>query len=103
MEHTTRKNSPRIKVYCLPTERAKIQENAAAHGMTLSNYLLSVGMGYPIKNILDNCRVTELARINGDLGRLAVCSSSGSQMTSAPPRLAKTRYAPYFQRSQIAG
>jgi hypothetical protein len=70
MEHTTRKNSPPIKVYCLPTERAKIQENAAAHGMTLSNYLLSVGMGYPIKNILDNCRVTELARINGDLGRL---------------------------------
>jgi len=70
MTPTTRKNSPPIKVYCLPEERAKIQENAAAAGTTISHYLLSVGVGYRLKNVLDHQRVEDLARINGDLGRL---------------------------------
>jgi hypothetical protein len=36
----------------------------------MSSYLLCVGLGYRTKSILDNKRVEELARINGDLGRL---------------------------------
>jgi len=70
MTSTTRKNSPAIKVYCLPEERAKIQANAAAVGATISGFLLSIGVGYRLKNVLDHQRVEELARINGDLGRL---------------------------------
>ena len=70
MERQTRKNSPPIGVYCLPVERMKIEANAQAAGLSLSAYLLKVGMGYRISGILDNSRVEELARINGDLGRL---------------------------------
>jgi hypothetical protein len=70
MNKTTRKNTTPIKVYCLPDEREAIKANAAATGHTVSNYLLRVGIGYPIKSILDNKRVEELVKINGDLGRL---------------------------------
>lgn len=67
---TTRKNSPPIKVYCLPEERHQIETNATAAGMSLSAYLLTVGQGYAVKGVLDYEQVRELARINGDLGRL---------------------------------
>lgn len=67
---TTRKNSPPIKVYCLPEERHQIETNATAAGMSLSAYLLTVGQGYTVKGVVDYEQVRELARINGDLGRL---------------------------------
>lgn len=70
MKNITRKNTTPIKVYCMPEERDAIKANAAATGYTASNYLLRVGIGYPIKSILDNTRVEELMKINGDLGRL---------------------------------
>jgi hypothetical protein len=66
----TRKGSTPIKVYCLPEERALIEQNAAAAGLSLSAFLLAVGQGYEVKGITDYERVREMARINGDLGRL---------------------------------
>jgi len=66
----TRKSSPPIKVYCLPEERKIIKENAKAAGMSLSAFLLSVGQGYQVQGIVDYERVRDLARINGDLGRV---------------------------------
>ena len=44
--------------------------NARAVGLSLSTYLLNVGVGYQVRGIVDNKQVEELARINGDLGRL---------------------------------
>lgn len=70
MKKITRKNSPPAKVYCLPDERRQVEALARASGLSLSAYLLNVGMGYQVRGILDNKRVEELARINGDLGRL---------------------------------
>lgn len=72
MEHkkTTRKSMPPIKVYCLPEERELIEVNARAAGMSLSSFLMTVGQGYKITGIVDYEQVRELARINGDLGRL---------------------------------
>jgi hypothetical protein len=70
MNNLTRKNSSPIKVYCLPEERALVQQLAAASGKAVSSYMLSVGLGYRVQGILDHRRVEELARINGDLGRL---------------------------------
>lgn len=70
MEKATRKNSAPVKVYCLPTERAELEGLAASAGKSLSSYLLHVGLGYRVPGILDNKRVEELAKINGDLGRL---------------------------------
>jgi hypothetical protein len=66
----TRKGSTPIKVYCLPQEKAQISENAKAAGLSLSTFLLRVGAGYDVRTVLDYQRIEELARINGDLGRL---------------------------------
>jgi hypothetical protein len=66
----TRKNSPPIKVYCLPEEKECIGNNAKAAGLSLSAFLLTIGQGYRAQGIVDYEQVRELARINGDLGRL---------------------------------
>ena len=57
----TRKGSPPLKVYCLPSERDQITANAQAVGLTVSTYLLRVGAGYEIKSTLDSQLVAELA------------------------------------------
>jgi hypothetical protein len=44
-DKTTRRESPPIKVYCLPGERRQIEANANAAGLSLSTYLLNVGIG----------------------------------------------------------
>ena len=66
----TRKGSPPVKVYCLPDEKRALELAAKSVGMSISTYLRRVGLGYQVQGILDNQRVEELARINGDLGRL---------------------------------
>ncbi|MCS4511808.1 conjugal transfer transcriptional regulator TraJ [Xylophilus ampelinus] len=67
----TRKNSPPIKVYCLPEERAEIEANAKRAGVSVARYLRDVGQGYQIKVAVDTHQhVRELVRVNGDLGRL---------------------------------
>jgi len=68
--HATRKGSTPIKVYCLPDEKAQITENAKAAGVSLSTFLLRVGVGYHVPTVLDYQRIEDLAKINGDLGRL---------------------------------
>ncbi|OIN07128.1 conjugal transfer transcriptional regulator TraJ [Oceanisphaera psychrotolerans] len=67
---TTRKSCTPIKVYCLPEERAVIEENARRAGLSASTYLRDVGQGYQIQGVTDAEQVRELVRVNGDLGRL---------------------------------
>ena len=66
----TRKAGRHLRVPVLPEEEAQIKNNAAAAGLAVAAYLRTVGLGYQVTGILDNQRVEELARINGDLGRL---------------------------------
>lgn len=66
----TRKAGRHLRVPVLPEEEAQIKSNAAAAGLPVAAYLRTVGLGYQVTGILDNQRVEELARINGDLGRL---------------------------------
>lgn len=66
----SRKTCPPIKVYCLPEDRAQIKANAESVGLTLSTYLLNVGVGYKVESIIDQREVMKLLAINGDLGRL---------------------------------
>ncbi|MFP5445981.1 MAG: conjugal transfer transcriptional regulator TraJ [Betaproteobacteria bacterium] len=66
----TRKGSPPIKVYCLPEERELIEANAKMAGIGVARYLRDVGQGYQVKGVMDYHYVRELARVNGDLGRL---------------------------------
>lgn len=39
-------------------------------GLSISEYLKKLGLGYEPTSIMDNQKVNELAKINGDLGRL---------------------------------
>jgi hypothetical protein len=59
-----------LHVPVLPDEEAAIKKMAASTGLSVAAYLRNVGLGYQVRSILDNQRVEELARINGDLGRL---------------------------------
>ena len=69
-QKVTRKSSTPIKVYCLPEERAAIEANAQAAGLSTSAFLLAVGQGYAVQGVTDYENVRELVRVNGDLGRL---------------------------------
>lgn len=64
------KKPPPIKVYCRSEDRAVLRDKARSTGMSQSKYLLQVGLGYPVRSIVDHQQVEELFRINGDLGRL---------------------------------
>ena len=65
----TRKHR-QLRVPVLPVEEETIKKMAASAGLPVAAYLRNVGLGYQVRGILDNKRVEELARINGDLGRL---------------------------------
>ena len=69
-DQKNRKDYQPIKVYCFPDERQTIEQQAQSTGLSKSSYLLRVGMGYPIRSIVDHRQVEELVKINGDLGRL---------------------------------
>ena len=64
------RNHRHLRVPVLQQEEEQIKTLAAAAGLSVAAYLRSIGLGYQVKGILDNRRVEELIRINGDLGRL---------------------------------
>ena len=66
----TRKDSPAVKVYCLPDERAQLQAKAMAAGMSASNFILQTGLGFGVRSVQDHRHVEDLIRVSGDLGRL---------------------------------
>lgn len=67
---TRRSGENRITVWLLPEEKALIQRKAKAHDLKDSAYLRTLGLNLPIKSTVDQAAVLELARVNGDLGRL---------------------------------
>jgi len=67
---TTRKGTPPINVWVTPDEKEEITALAKQAGLSVSAYLRTLGLGYAPKSLVDNHQVMELARINGDLGRL---------------------------------
>lgn len=62
---------PPIKVWVSVEERALIQERADQTGLFLSAYLLAVGTNTPIRSVVGTDAVADLAKVNGDLGRVA--------------------------------
>ena len=59
-----------IKVWCLADEKAAIQAKAQAAGLSDSRYLRDVGLGTPIRGVLDQQAVVTLARISAQQDRL---------------------------------
>ena len=69
-KQTARNRRQHLRVPVFPEEKEEIERHARHAGLSVARYLREVGQGYEIKGITDYERVRELARINGDLGRL---------------------------------
>lgn len=66
----TRKSSTPIYVWVLPEEKKAIEAKAQACGMSTSAYLRNVGIGMPVKSVLDHTKIADLSKVNADQGRL---------------------------------
>ncbi len=64
------KRTKHLRVPVFPREKEAIESYAAKAGKSVAAYLRDVGQGYEIKSVVDYQQVREMARINGDLGRL---------------------------------
>lgn len=67
----TRPRAKPIKVFVSEEERAEIGRLAASANLSLSAYLRAAGLNQRVRSIIDIGAVTELAKVNGDLGRVA--------------------------------
>lgn len=59
-----------LKVPVLPEEEAAIKALAQQARRPVARYLREVGLGYKLHSVVDLEAVRELAKVNGDLGRL---------------------------------
>ena len=66
----TRDRIRQLRVVVSASERARIEERAKATGLSVSAYLRSAGLGQVIRSTLDHEAILELAKVNGDQGRL---------------------------------
>ncbi|KAI5911941.1 conjugal transfer transcriptional regulator TraJ [Azoarcus sp. PA01] len=67
---TAGKRKHHLRVPVFPEEKKLIEDQARRAGMSVARFLREVGQGYRIGGVVDYEQVRELARINGDLGRL---------------------------------
>lgn len=70
-ERGGRPRGRRIEVWLTPDEEALIAEKAEQSGLSRSAYLRNVGLNLPIRSVVDLKSVADLAKVNGDLGRVA--------------------------------
>lgn len=89
----TRKNSTPIKVYCLPDEKAQIQENAEASGLSVASFIRKVAMGYQVESIVDIEQVVELSRLGRLGGLLKLWLANDPRTVDFSPSLIKTLLA----------
>jgi hypothetical protein len=66
-----RRRGKPIEVWVNDEEKELIKARAAEAGLSRSGYLRAVGLNYPIRSIVDLVAVADLAKVNGDLGRVA--------------------------------
>ena len=70
LKNPTRKNGRHLRVPVLLSEEIQIKSNAATAGLSIAEYLRRISLGYQIQSSIDKDYVLQLAKINGDLGRL---------------------------------
>lgn len=66
-----RRRGKPIEVWVNDEEKELITAQAAKAGLSRSGYLRAVGLNFPIRSVVDLAAVTDLAKVNGDLGRVA--------------------------------
>lgn len=67
----TRPRGKHIKVYGTKEELFQIEQLSKSANLSQSKYLLTAGLNKPIRSIFDVHAVTELSKVNGELGRIA--------------------------------
>jgi len=67
----TRPRAKPIKVFVTDEERAEILRLAQSSNLSQSAYLRAAGLNHQVRSIIDMKAVEELAKVNGDLGRVA--------------------------------
>ncbi|OJX54523.1 CopG family transcriptional regulator [Enterobacter sp. 56-7] len=77
-KQNTRPRGKPIKVFVTDDEREVITDLARSANLPLSAYLRAAGMNQPVRSIFDIHAVTELAKLNGELGRLAALLKTGN-------------------------
>lgn len=68
---TARRRGKPIEVWVTDEEKAAITDKAKVAGMSRSGYLRALGMNTPIRSVVDLTAVGDLAKVSGDLGRVA--------------------------------
>lgn len=66
-----RRRGKPIEVWVTDEEKATITEKAEEAGMSRSGYLRALGLNTPIRSVVDLRAVADLAKVNGDTGRVA--------------------------------
>lgn len=69
--HGGRPRGVHIKVWVTPEEKAAIAKAADSAGMKESAFLRALGLNVPVRSVLDLDAVTDMVKLNGDLGRAA--------------------------------
>jgi hypothetical protein len=59
-----------LRVWVAPEEKEQIQINAENCSLSCSAYLRQLGLGYIPASKLDAAAMRQLAKVNGDMGRL---------------------------------
>ncbi|MCS3416877.1 hypothetical protein M2399_002211 [Pseudomonas sp. BIGb0450] len=70
-EPKARRRGKPIEVWVNDEEKELITARASEAGLSRSGYLRAVGLNYPIRSVVDLAAVADLAKVNGDLGRVA--------------------------------
>lgn len=70
MKEQSKKRSLRLRVVVNDEEKDAIERAAADCSTSVSSYLRNLGLGYIPPSKIDKTHILELAKINGDQGRL---------------------------------
>jgi len=68
---SARRRGKPIEVWVTDEEKVAITEKADEAGMSRSGYLRALGINTPLRSVVDLKAVSDLAKVNGDLGRVA--------------------------------
>ncbi|WAH57707.1 CopG family transcriptional regulator [Pseudomonas silvicola] len=68
---TARRRGKPIEVWVTEEEKTVISDKAKEARLSRSGYLRALGLNTPIRSVVDLKAVADLAKVNGDLGRVA--------------------------------
>lgn len=60
-----------IKAFVTSEEMSEIQEKAKISGLSMSAFLRALALNQKVRSVLDLHAVTDIVKVNGDLGRVA--------------------------------